>query len=644
MKYGLLLFIFLCNTLVAQTIRESGNLVLDNIPEAPDSVMEKLSQYQNMRSGVFLDWLHGKDGMLISTRFGDLAQVHHVRQAGAYRQQITFFKDPSSSVMVCPDPRRNGYLFSKDAGGNENFQLYYYDLNTDTYQLLSDGHSRYTFSTWNKKGTKIAYFGNQRNANDLDLYVQSPFTREPARLVLKNTGGGWEMRDWSADDRYLLIANRLSENEAYLFRFDLQTNKLDSIHPQSKKISYTSARFTPDGKGMFVISDEDTEFKTLRYYSFASGKLKNLTSKLNWDVAYFTMSDDGHKIAFVANEGGYSQLYLMDTQTRNYKAVTTIPKGNFSGMAFHKDNQRLGFTLARSNAPADVYVYHTGTGQLTRWTYSETGGIPVSSFAEATLIEYPTFDSLSGKVRMIPAIYYQPKDARGKIPVLLDIHGGPEGQSLPLFNPFHQYLLKELKIAVIVPNVRGSTGYGKTYVKLDDGYLRENSVRDIGSLLDWVARQPQLDAGRVAVYGGSYGGYMSLACMTHFNDRLRCGVDLFGISNFVTFLQNTSGYRRDLRRVEYGDERDPDMKTFLTKVSPVNSIGNISKPMLIFQGKNDPRVPLSESEQMVAALKQKGNSIWYIMAKDEGHGITKKANRDVVQASVALFFKQYLIQ
>ncbi|MBC7448285.1 MAG: S9 family peptidase, partial [Hymenobacteraceae bacterium] len=212
------------------------------------------------------------------------------------------------------------------------------------------------------------------------------------------------------------------------------------------------------------------------------------------------------------------------------------------------------------------------------------------------------------------------------------------------FSAFINLLVNELGVAVVVPNVRGSTGYGKTYLKLDNGPKREESVQDIGALLDWIDRQPTLDAGRVVVYGGSYGGYMSLATMTTYNARMRGGIDLFGISNFTTFLKNTSAYRVDLRRVEYGDERDPKMQAVFARISPVSKIKNITKPMLVYQGKNDPRVPLSESEQMVAGLRQQGTPVWYIMAKDEGHSLAKKANRDYTYGATLLFLREYLMK
>ncbi len=254
-------------------------------------------------------------------------------------------------------------------------------------------------------------------------------------------------------------------------------------------------------------------------------------------------------------------------------------------------------------------------------------------------MHYPTFDNVDGKPREIPAWLYKPAGA-GPHPVLISIHGGPEGQSRPVFSTNVQQWAAELGYAVILPNVRGSSGYGKTYVALDNGTKREDSVRDIGALLDWIRTQPGLDAKRIVLIGGSYGGYMVLASMTHYNDRLRGAVDIVGISSFVTFLESTAEYRRDLRRPEYGDERDPKMRAFFEKISPLNNAGKITKPMLVIQGKNDPRVPYTESEQLVAKIRANGGEVWYLVGLNEGHGFAKRDNIDYYQWTVAMFLEK----
>jgi dipeptidyl aminopeptidase/acylaminoacyl peptidase len=621
-----------------------GNLLVENIPTIPPSVSEVWEQYQNIRQANFADWDASGNGIYISTRFGDVNQIHHVNKAGSYREQVTFFKEPLGNVSTCPDASRDGFLYARDNGGNEQFQIYFFDRKKGNSTLLTDGKSRNSGYRWNKTGDKFAYSSFKRNGKDGDFYVQS--IGGEAKMILENKGGGWGIADWSADDNTMIVGNYLSANETKMYKLDLKSGVLDQINPSDKQISYSSAKFTNDNKGIFILSDEGVEFKSLNFYDFATRKISKI-AEMKGDIEDTDLSADGATLAFSVNEGGYYKVYLMDTKTLKYRPLGNVPKGVVGGLSFNKDNRRLALTITTPTSPSDVYIADTkAADKMERWTFSEVGGLNMANFVDCQLIEFPSFDKdeRTGKTRMIPAFLYLPKGKTGKIPVVVEIHGGPEGQYFPNFSARRQYWANELGVAVLVPNVRGSSGYGKTYLKLDNGILRENSVKDIGALLDWTEKQPNLDAAKVAVFGGSYGGYMSLACMTNYNARFKCGVDLFGISNFVTFLKNTSGYRVDLRRVEYGDERDPKIAEVLQKISPLTNIKNITKPMFIYQGENDPRVPLSESEQMLASLKENGVSTWYVRAKDEGHGMAKKANSDYTYAAIALFFQAFLMK
>ncbi|HAZ92163.1 MAG: S9 family peptidase [Chitinophagaceae bacterium] len=623
-----------------------GNLLVEAAGEIPSAVSEKLDQYNNIRTAGFADWDATGNGLYIVTRFADVAQIHHVSKPGAYREQITFFKEPVTAVSKCPNPGKNGFLFSQDIGGNENYQIYYFDIQSSVYTMLTDGKSRNTNALWNKKGDKIAFATTKRTGKDLDFYIAPLSNPSEAKLVKENKGGGWLLADWSNDGNKLIAINYTSINESKIYLIDIATGKMEEINPSGKQISYSNrnVKFSKDGKGIFLTSDEDAEFLSLWYFDFTSKKMLKITN-LNYDVDRIELAADGSKLVFVVNDAGYSKPYLLNIKTMKYSLLNLGANISISNIGFNKDNNRVAFTINTPTQASEVFVHNLKTNSTIRWTFSETAGLNPDKFSTTTLIEYPTFDknTETGKNRMIPSFLVMPKNTTGKLPVLISIHGGPEGQSRANFNVLNQYLANELGIAVLLPNVRGSAGYGKTYLKLDNGKLRENSVNDIGSLLDWIATQPNLDVSRVAVYGGSYGGYMSLACMTHYNSRLTCGIDLFGISNFVSFLKNTSGYRADLRRVEYGDERDIVMAEFLTKISPLTNIKNITKPMFIYQGENDPRVPLSESEQMVTTLKQNGVAVSYIRAKDEGHGLAKKANRDYIFAAMAVFLKKHLV-
>lgn len=635
-----ILFLSFTQTFSQVERKEVGNLVMENIPEIPQQLKDRIFQYQNTRSASLQDWLHD-GGILISTRFGETAQFHKVQKPGAYREQITFFNEPVGGATLCPDKNKNIFLFTKDVGGGEFYQIFSYDLDKASYKMLTDGKSSNGGVNWNNKGDKFSYFSTKRNGTDWDIYIADLKNPENAEMVLSE-GGSWGAGDWAPDDKSIIVGKYVSANESYYYTLDLASKKLEQINPSPEKIAYGGALYSKDGKGIFITSDENSEFQRLRYYDLKTKKFSVLTSDINWDIESFTLTEDGDKLAFTVNEDGMSKLYLLDTKTMKYSAVPNIPVGQVYGLEFHPDGKKLAMVLNTPQSSGDVYVMDLTNSSLERWTFSEVGGLNTSNFVVPELIHFPTFDQVDGKPRMIPAFITKPK-GKGPFPVVIDIHGGPEGQAQPYFNPIVQYYVNEMGIAVIEPNVRGSSGYGKSYLQLDNGFKREESVQDIGKLLDWIATQPDLDAKRVAVTGGSYGGYMVLASMTHFNDRLKCAVDIVGISNFVTFLTNTQDYRRDLRRVEYGDERDPKMNEFLQMISPTTNAHKITKPLFVVQGLNDPRVPYTEAKQIVDIVRKNGGEVWYLLAKDEGHGFRKKTNRDFYIWSEVLFLEKYLL-
>ena len=620
---------------------ERGNLVIEGIPEIPESVAERIQQYENTRSASLGGWHPAGDGVLISTRFGETNQVHWVREPGGARRQLTFFDEPVGGAEPSPNPTVGGFLFSKDVGGSENFQIHYFDLADGKYRMLTDGTSRNGGAQWSNDGKRYAYFTTRRNGRDWDIYVGEVAKPGSDRAVLEPEGT-WGVADWSPDDSRLLVARYVSANESYPHVLDLASGELTEINPSDDKIAYGAATFSADGKGVYYTSDEGSEFHRLRYYDLASGESKVLSGDIPWDVESVELAPDGKRLAFTVNEGGVARLHLRDTATMSELPLPELPVGQIFSIEFSPDGKRLGMTLISSQTPGDVYSIDLATGALTQWTFSEAGGLDTSKFVTPEVVEFQTFDQDDGAPRMIPAFYYRPP-GEGPFPVVVNIHGGPEGQARPFFNPVTQYYVLEMGVAVLFPNVRGSSGYGKSYLLLDNAEKREDSVRDIGALLDWIGTRPELDADRIAVVGGSYGGYMVLASMVHFDDRLRAGIDLVGISNFVTFLENTSDYRRDLRRVEYGDEREPEMRAVLERISPNNHAAKISKPLFVVQGLNDPRVPASESEQMVDVIREHGGTVWYLLAKDEGHGFNKKANRDYFTHAAVLFLERFLI-
>ena len=620
----------------AQPRQEIGNLVLDGVPAHSPRVVATLDKWLAGRSASFRDFL--PDGsMLVSTRFGDAEQIHRVERPLATREQITFEAEPISLALANPTAAPAQFLYARDRGGDENAQLYLHDLQTRTTRLLTDGKSRHGGALWSRDGRYLAFQSNARNGINQDVYVLEVATAAPPRLVVSSQGQTWQPLDWSPDGTRLLLLDYRSVTDADLYVADIAKGSTTRLPLPKSGIG--SARFSADGRGIWFSADLGEEFLQLRYLDLAETKPRTLTANLPWDIDDFEVDPNGRYIAYVANVDGYSRLELHDLGSNTTRRPSGLPEGLISNLRFDTRGTRLGLSIESATSPRDAWSYDIDKDIALRWTRSESGAVDSERWQAAELVRYPTWDRVGKQARQIPAFVYTPRVA-GPHPVVIDIHGGPEGQSRPGYSPYIQYLVNELGYAVIQPNVRGSTGYGRTYTQLDNGRLREDSVRDIGALLVWIAAQPQFDAKRVVVMGGSYGGYMVLASLVHYGDRLRGGIDVVGISNFVTFLNNTSGYRRDLRRAEYGDERDPSMRAFLQRISPLNRADTIRKPLLVVQGLNDPRVPASESAQLVARVRGSGGEAWYLAAKDEGHGFRKKANRDFYLKTAATFLEK----
>ncbi|MBI5625038.1 MAG: S9 family peptidase [Elusimicrobia bacterium] len=640
----LLLFSAALHAAPASPAKPPESLVTQGIPAIPAAVSESAGRYQNARSAVFLDWDPQGAGMLITTRFGDTSQLHRVRSPLGARTQLTFYDEPAGWAVFRPGCAENGFVFTKDQGGDEAYQLHWFDLATSSVTLLTDGTSRNIGALWDHDGDRLAFSSTRRNGMDFDIYVSTPAAPLAARLILPTTGL-WVASDWAYDGERLLLIQRLSNRESRVHVLEVASGTVSELMPYSgRKINYSFARWSPEGKYVYFVSDEWGEFRELGRLHVQNGVKERLSQDLPWDIEDLDLSPDGELLAYLYNEEGLSRLAVLKTGSRRPVKVPELPMGAAYGLRFSPDSRRLGVTVTTPRSPGDAFSLDLKKSSWTAWTESELGGLDSRSFVEPELIRYPTFDQADGKTRMIPAFVYRPgPEVAGPRPVLIAIHGGPEGQERPTFASQYQYWAKELGLVVIAPNVRGSEGYGKAYRDLDDGFKREDSVKDIGALLDWIASQPGMDPSRVAVYGGSYGGYMVLASMARFPDRVRAGVDTVGISNFVTFLENTQAYRRDLRRAEYGDERDPEMRAFLQSISPTTLSGNIKAALFVSQGANDPRVPSSEAEQIVAAVKKNGASVWYLLAKDEGHGFGKKRNLDYYRDAVSLFLRQHLI-
>ena len=615
---------------------ERGNLIFDNIPDPAPGIGEKLDAYMNARQATPLGF-SPKGQLLIATRFGEVEQLHLVERAGGDRRQLTFQHEPISEGAFSPDPGRSAYVYLKDVGGNENAQLYYQHLGEPGAKLLTDGKSQNGAPVWSNSGREVAFFSTARDGASYDIDIVDPEGGALPRLAVTGDTAAWQPLDWSPDDRKLLVLKSVSISESYLYVVDLSSGQKREVEPVNSKVGITSARFSRDGQGVYLISDRDGEFAQLRYVNLFTGEKTVLSGKLSWDIEELTISRDGHYLAYVSNEAGIDKLNLLDLRTHQDLVPPKLPAGGIIGsLAFDGPGARLAFGYAAPNHPRDAYVLDVASAKLEAWTMSEAGDADLAKFVTPRLTQFPTFDRSEGHERQVPVYVYEPTTS-GPHPVLIVLHGGPEAQFRPGFDPFLQYVVNELGYSVVAPNVRGSSGYGKGYLALDNGVLREDAVKDVGALLVWIGLQSSFDSKRVVVSGGSYGGYLALATMVNFSERLRGGVDFAGISDFVSFLTNTAPYRQNQRRVEYGDERDPDMRAFLRRVSPLTNAERITRPLLIIQGKNDPRVPMSEADQIVNRLRSKGREVWYLMASDEGHGFRKKPNRDAYYRTFAQF-------
>ena len=625
-----------------------GQLVMEDVPEIPADIVDSLNRYQNVRSARFRGWQEDGAGIFITTRFADVDQLHRVDMPMGARHQVTYSDEPMGAIAK--QNKGSKLIFTRDAGGSEFAQLFLLDPVTGNDVMLTDGESRNGSAIWDRDGRRIAYQSTARNGASNDVWLMDPEEPADARIILESPDGTyWYPQEFSASGTKVLAGNYVSIADSRVHLVDLDTGGVTLLAGgDGAPTSNQPVGFDDDGDGFWMVTSQGGEFDQLAWQPLDAGAEPEIvTADIPWNVTAAVISDDRRRMAFAVNENGMGSVYLMDPESRRYRRVEKVPVGVVFDLDFSPDGRRLAMTLNTPASPSDVFVLDLGrkaldAGRLTRWTASEVGGLDTTTFVTPELVSFPTFDEVDGKPRQIPAWVYTPP-GDGPFPVVVSIHGGPESQARPLFSSTYQMWLAKLGVAVVVPNVRGSNGYGKTYLGLDNGFRREDSVRDIGALLDWIETRPDLDAERVAVFGGSYGGYMVLASAVHYSDRLKAAVDIVGISSFVTFLENTQDYRRDLRRVEYGDERDPAMRAHLQKISPVNNVDKIDLPLFIVQGENDPRVPVTESIQMVGALREQGNEVWYMNALNEGHGYRKKENRDIYQQATVLFLREHLL-
>jgi dipeptidyl aminopeptidase/acylaminoacyl peptidase len=630
----------------SEPIAPPASLIIDGVPPIPGDLAAQLAPYGDFRPHGMLSWHPTRREMLIRRRLNATNQVHLVTEPGTTPVALTDFPDAVPNGVF--EPTRGDYfLFSRAEGGNEVFRLFREDIASKAVTPVSAEGERVSSLSFSRKGDRIVYAtqpvdrsSKERSARTI-VHVADPLKPAADRVIARLDGGGWFGFRFSEDGRKLVFIEYKSATQSHVWVMDIATGKKRRVTPDSAEpVYYGETHFSKNGKALFTITDRGSEFRRLAYLPLDGGKERILSERHSYDVDDYDISFDANRLAFVTNENGSDVLRFIDTATLKELPRPPLMQGVIGGLQWRPKSSEVAFQMSSARSAGDVFSYDLKTNALTRWTNGNNPQLNTSEFIEPRLIKWKSFDE-----REITGFHYQPPERfTGKRPVIINIHGGPEAQARPGFIGRNNYFVSELGVAMIYPNVRGSEGFGKTFLKLDDGMKREDSVRDIGALLDWIKDQPDLDATRVMITGGSYGGYMTFATSVHFADRIASSVAVVGISNFVTFLERTESYRRDLRRVEYGDERDPAMRAFLESISPLNSVERITKPLFVVAGLNDPRVPYTEAEQIVATLKKQRTPVWFLMARDEGHGFAKKPNADYQFYATVEFAKQTLLK
>jgi len=586
-------------------------------------LLYEFARYLKIRAAYGASWSpDGRRIAFLTDITTEVPQAWEVPVGDGWPEQLTFHEERVSGVRY--SPTENRLLYGMDAGGNERSQLFLLDGSAGGERDLTRAPEAIHYSGgFSPDGERIAYTATRRNGTDFDVFVQDLPDGEPE--MVWETAGYHTISDWAPGDSSLIVSRHHSNLNNDLYRLDLVSGEATLLTPHEGDARFQGARVTPGGD-LFLATDRDGDFVRLARLDPSTLEIEYLTPD-DWDVEEVELSRDGRWLAVSRNVEGYSDFLLFNGRGRRVPGPV-MPEGILGGFEFSPEGSRLAFTCTAPNRNPDVWLVDLPDGDARRLTRSSTAGIPVNTFRRPEVVRYPSFDG-----REIPALFYEPTpDA----PVVVNVHGGPESQSRPLFAPVTQYLLGR-GYAVFSPNVRGSTGYGKAYTHLDDVYLRMDSVKDLAHAAEWLRGRGHE---RIAVMGGSYGGFMVLAALTEYPELWTAGVDIVGIANMVTFLENTGSYRRALREPEYGSlEKD---REFLTSISPIHKAEEITAPLMVIHGKNDPRVPVGEAEQIVEKVRENGGTVEYLLYEDEGHGLTKLKNRLDAYPKIAAFLDEHL--
>ena len=624
-----------------RTVPVPPNVTAEGVPPIPASLADAIAPYGQFRRARLVAWHPSERRIIVATRFGETLQLHDVRSPGGARRQLTFFRDgvtaPNDRPLAVFLPDGRSFVFQKDtAGGGEANQLFRYDLASGTSTLLTDGRAKNEYPVISRTGL-VAYSTTRRNGKDRDVYALNPAAPADDKRILEGSGS-WAPLEWSADATQLVVVESPSNSQNHLWLLDVASGRRTALtEREGPPVRWVAAAFARDGKSIYALGNLGGESTRLWRRSLGKSEWVPIGRK-DETIEGFSLSPDGRTLAMIVDRGADSLLRLQDVSGRD-RPTAALPPGVISDLAWHPNGREVGFSLTGARTFHDVYSVSVESGKAERWTWSEIGGANPESLPDAELVRWKSFDGL-----MISGVLYRPPSRfAGPRPVIINVHGGPDERERPRALGRSNYFRNEMGIAVIYPNVRGSSGFGRSFEQLDNGTLREDAVKDIGALLDWIATDPSLDPKRVMIVGASYGGYMALASAIQYGDRIRCVQAAFAISDFPSYLQSTDVSRQANRNAEYGDPNDPQTLEFLKRISPLTNAAKLRVPLYLVHGGKDTRIPPAQAEKMADAVKKNGTPVWYVVYGDAGHLALTASNNDFNQYSWTMFAQKYLV-
>jgi len=588
------------------------------------------SRYLNIRNAYTPVWLEDGKRVAFLTDITGTPQVWAVDANGGWPDQLTFFTEKVWTLNVSPDGKR--LVCTRDIGGNEHYQIFLVDQDGKDVQRISrDMVAIYHFGAWSPDGKQIAFSSNERNGLHFDIYIQDLDHGEP-EMVFESTGM-FDVLSWSPDGSQLILIESISSAQMPIFLLDLPTGEIKNLSPLNAPITNLTVKWTKHGT-VYVLTNRDQDLLGVATLDTTTGEVTYLFENQTRDVEALAISPDGCILAYTENRDGFKHLIIYNQDTGEAKSVPSLPAGVVDEPTFSPDGKSLAVSAQSPTDNLNIWVIDLETSVSRKITNSAKAGIAQVGLVSPELVHFDTFDGLS-----IPAFWYRPKYFEPPYPVILYVHGGPASQTIADFDPRFQFFLSQ-GYAILAPNVRGSSGYGKNYMALDDVEYRMDSVADLKYAVDWLRESGEADSGRIAIYGRSYGGFMVLAAITTYPDLWAAAIDVVGIANWVTFLENTSIWRRAHREKEYGSLEDD--RAFLKTISPIHKVDSIQCPLLVVHGANDPRVPISEADQIVEKLRKRNHPVEYLRYDDEGHKIAKLHNRIDSFTKMAVFLARYM--